>query len=45
LAYFTESEYEYEVEVPDTAEGEEAAAAGGHPGHRDPVDPHLEHLE
>ena len=38
-------ESEYEVDVPDTEEEEEAAAAAGHPGHLDPMDPHLEHLD
>ena len=39
------TESEYEVDVPDTEEEEEAAAALGHPGHLDPIDPHLEHLD
>jgi hypothetical protein len=40
IGWVTESEYE--VEVPENAEEEEAAAAAGHPGH---LDPHLETLD
>jgi hypothetical protein len=35
-------ESDFEVEVPDTAEEEDAAAAAGHPGH---IDPHIEHID
>jgi hypothetical protein len=35
-------ESEFEVEVPDTVEEEEAAEAAGHPGH---LDPHVEHID
>jgi hypothetical protein len=35
-------ESEFEVEVPDTEEEEEAALSAGHPGH---LDPHVEHID
>ncbi len=35
-------ESEFEVEVPDTEEEEEAALEAGHPGH---IDPHVEHID
>ena len=35
------AEREFEVEVPDTEEEEEAAEAAGHPGH---LDPHVGHI-
>jgi hypothetical protein len=35
-------ESEFEVEVPDTVEEEDAALAAGHPGH---LDPHVEHID
>jgi hypothetical protein len=40
IGWMTESEFE--VDVPDSEEEEDAAAAAGHPGH---LDPHPEHLD